>query len=222
MGALRFARLALAAAAGYLAGTIPSADVAARLATRGQVDIRSEGTGNPGAANAMNVLGAKWGVAVMGADIAKGAAACRLGRRLAGDDLGAHVGGVSAVAGHCHPVWTSFRGGKGVATSVGQVVATFPVYAPFDVAVAAATHALPRWRNRAFAATTAASVAWVGGAAVWARNGWPNGWGPRPSRALPVAAALSSAIITNRFLAEDRRSAATASRSPISPVTGAT
>src|SRR3954453_1276454 len=105
----RMAGFALAAATGYLAGTVPSADLAARAATGGSTDLRAAGSGNPGAANAMKVLGARWGYVVMAADIAKGALACRLGRRLAGDS-GAHVAGTAAVVGHCFPVWNRFKG----------------------------------------------------------------------------------------------------------------
>ena len=74
-------RLLYSGAAGYLLGTLPSADVAARLATGARADLRTEGSGNPGAANAMAVLGSRWGYGVLGADIGKGAAACLLGRR---------------------------------------------------------------------------------------------------------------------------------------------
>src|ERR1700687_3292423 len=129
-----------AAAAGYAVGTIPSADVATRLATGGHADLRRQGSGNPGAANAMAVLGKGWGYGVLGADIAKGALACGLGRRMAGE-TGAHIGGTAAVVGHCFPVWTGFRGGKGVAASVGQCLMTFPAYFPIDLAVAGLTSA---------------------------------------------------------------------------------
>ncbi|MGH9180580.1 MAG: glycerol-3-phosphate acyltransferase, partial [Acidimicrobiales bacterium] len=95
------ARLVVAAGCGYVLGTIPSSDVAARLAG-GPSDLRTVGTGNPGGANALVVLGRIWGGAIMAADIAKGAGACVLGRRLAGD-TGAHVGGTAAVVGHCFP-----------------------------------------------------------------------------------------------------------------------
>ncbi len=74
-------RLVAAAAAGYAAGLLPSADLAARRATRGAVDLREHGSGNPGGANAVAVLGRRWGYAVMAADIAKAAAAARVGRR---------------------------------------------------------------------------------------------------------------------------------------------
>ncbi|MDP9070918.1 MAG: glycerol-3-phosphate acyltransferase [Actinomycetota bacterium] len=190
-------RLLLSALLGYAVGTLPSADAATRLATGGRGDLRSMGTGNPGAANALGVLGKRWGYAILAADTTKGAAACLLGRRLAGD-TGAHVGGTAAVVGHCYPLWNGFRGGKGVAVSVGQCLATFPVYVPIDLAVAGLTVA-GRWRSRTFATTAVASAAWVGAASLWWRRGWPNGWGPRPSGALPAAAAATTAVILSRF-----------------------
>jgi len=197
--ARRWARIAAAAAAGYGAGLVPSAGVAARLASGGRVDLREHGSGNPGGANAAAVLGARWGCAVMAADIAKGAAASRVGRHLAGD-AGQHVGAVAAVVGHCYPVTARFRGGKGVGCSVGQCLATLPAYLPADLAVAAAVAAGP-WRQRAFTATAVSSVAWVAAATLWWRRGWPNAWGGPPTAALPIAAAASSAVIFQRFWA---------------------
>lgn len=192
-------RTAVAAAAGYLLGTIPSADVAARLATGGTVDLRSTGSGNPGGANAVKVLGAKWGYGVMAADIGKGALACGAGRRIAGG-TGAHVAGTASVIGHCFPAWNGFKGGKGVGCSVGQCLVTFPAYFPIDLGVAAVT-STRRWRSRSFAATAVASVTWVLGGLLWWRRGWPNLWGPTPSAALPAAAAASSAVIIYKFAA---------------------
>jgi len=186
-----------AAALGYLLGTVPCADVATRLATGGTVDLRTIGSGNPGAINASAVLGKRWGYSVLAADIAKGALACVAGRAVAGD-AGMHVGGTASVIGHCFPVWNGFRGGKGVACSVGQVGMTFPAYFPIDLGIAALTGAGP-WRRRAFAATTIASAAWIAGGLVWWRRGWPNLWGPRPTGALPLAAAASSAVILYKF-----------------------
>jgi len=189
-------RLIAAATTGYALGTIPSADVAARLATRGATDLRDAGSGNPGAANAMAVLGKRWGYGVLIADVTKGAAACATGRRLAGA-VGAHIGGTAAVVGHCLPVWNGFRGGKGVAASAGQCLATFPAYFPIDLGVALAT---ARWRRQALAATVAASVTWVVAGVVWWRRGWPNLWGPQPSAALPLAAVATSGVILSRFM----------------------
>ena len=197
-------RLAGAAATGYLLGTIPSADVAARVATRGRTDLRLAGSGNPGAANAIRVLGPRWGYAVMAADIGKGAAAGRLGQRIARYGDGAHVGSVAAVVGHCWPVWSGGRGGKGVATSVGQCAVTFPAWSVADLAVAAVTAASPVWKQRALGATAVSSAAWVAAAVVWWRRQLPNAWGPTPTGALPLAAAASSAVILQRFLAAGR------------------
>jgi len=104
------------------------------------------------------------------------------------------------VAGHCYPVWNGFDGGKGVATSVGQCLATFPAYFPIDAAVAVATASSQRWRQRAFAATLVSSTCWVLGSVLWWRRGWSNWWGPEPSGLLPIASALSTAMIVKRFV----------------------
>ena len=196
-------RLALAAAAGYALGMVPSADLAARWATGGDVDLRQTGSGNPGGVNARAVLGSRWGYGVMAADIAKAALACRMGGRLAGD-TGQHLAGTGAVVGHCYPAVRGFDGGKGVGCSVGQCLATFPAYFPLDVGVAGLVAAGP-FRRRAFAATATASATWVAASVVWWKRGLPNGWGPRPSAALPLAAAVSSAVILSRFAREERR-----------------
>lgn len=193
----RSGRFAGAVAIGYALGMFPTADLVARRAGR---DLRSEGSGNPGGANALKVMGTSAGVTVMAVDIVKGAAACAVGGVLAGPTA-AHVAGTASVAGHCYPVWNGFRGGKGVAASVGQCLATFPAYFPIDAAIAAATAANPRWRQRAFAATAVSSVCWVAGGLVWWRMGWRNLWGPRPTVMLPVTAAVSSAMIFQRFVA---------------------
>jgi glycerol-3-phosphate acyltransferase PlsY len=190
-----------AAATGYLIGTIPCADTAARLATGGTVDLRHAGTGNPGAVNAMAVLGKKWGWGILAADAAKGALASAAGRRLGGS-TGAHVAGTAAVVGHCLPVWKGFRGGKGVAVSLGQCAATFPAYLPIDLTVA---WAVGRWKGRTFPGTVAASTTWVLAGVLWWRNGWPNGWGPPPTAALPASAAVSSVVIAYKFLIADFR-----------------
>ncbi|HEX7276846.1 MAG TPA: glycerol-3-phosphate acyltransferase [Acidimicrobiales bacterium] len=183
------------ALAGYLVGTVPSADVASRLATGGAVDLRTRGSGNPGAVNAMEVLGRGWGSAILAADALKGVAACAVGRRLAGG-TGAHVAGTAAVVGHCFPVWKRFRGGKGVAVSLGQCLATFPAYLPVDLTVA---WAVGRWSGRALPGTAAASATWVAAGALWSSRRWPNLWGPPPTAALPVASAVSSAVILYKF-----------------------
>lgn len=195
----RLFRIASAAAAGYLAGLIPSADMAARAASGGRVDLREHGSGNPGGANAAAILGPRWGYAVMAADIAKGAAAARIGRRIAGD-TGQHLAAVAAVLGHCYPITKEFQGGKGVGCSVGQCLATLPGYLPADLAIATAVAAGP-WRQRAFTATAVSSAVWVTAATLWWRRGWPNAWGGTPTVGHPLAAAATSAVIFQRFAA---------------------
>ena len=186
-----------AAVVGYLMGSFPSADIATRLATNGNVDLRTTGSGNPGAANAKDVLGARWGAGVMAADIGKAAAACSAGRRLGGD-LGAHVGGTAAVVGHCFPVWNGFRGGKGFACAVGQVATTFPVFLPAGMGVVGATVSAP-WKSKSTAVTVAGAISWVGAATLWWRKGWSNSFGPKATVALPLAAVATSAIVLSRF-----------------------
>jgi acyl phosphate:glycerol-3-phosphate acyltransferase len=200
----RTIRLISAAAGGYLLGTLPSADVASRVATGGSVDLRSSGTGNPGGMNARRMLGHRIGAAVIAADAAKGAAACAWGRRRAGD-VGAHVAGAAAVVGHCYPIWSGFRGGKGVATSFGQCVYTFPAYAPLDVGLALAVARIPGLRRPALVSVTASSIAWVLASVAWWRRGLPNLWGPRPTAALPLANAATVLIIASRAAALVRR-----------------
>lgn len=201
---LRLPRLLFAAASGYLLGTLPSADVAARLTTGGDVDLRSSGSRNPGGVNAIRLLGSTPGRAVIVADVAKGYVACACGR-LAGGDSGAHIAGVAAVAGHCYPVWTRFRGGKGVATCFGQCLYTFPAFAPAQLAVAVAASRIPRVRQRALVSAGAASAAWLTASVLWWRRELPNSWGPEPTVALPLATIATVLVVASAFARALRR-----------------
>jgi glycerol-3-phosphate acyltransferase PlsY len=196
------ARLAAAAVIGYVAGTFPSADLATRLAARG-TDLRTEGSGNPGALNAAAVLGRRWGLAVLGADMAKGTVAGIAGRAVAGD-AGAYAAATGSIAGHIAPLWNGFRGGKGVATSAGACLAVFPAYFPIDAAVAAISAAASQQAERSIQVSCAV---WTTAAIVWWRRGLPNGWGPPPGPGLPLFTAVSSAMILAKFRAARRTSA---------------
>jgi glycerol-3-phosphate acyltransferase PlsY len=184
----------LAVALGYVLGTFPSADLAARFATGGARDIRTMGSGNPGAANVLGELGKKWGAFVLVLDIAKGAAACAVARWIA-DDPGACAAGSAAVIGHCFPLWNGFRGGKGIATAGGQVLMTFPAILPVEFVLVGLGRKL---RSRIYGAVCAV---WVAGAAVWWAADLPNLWGTEPSAALLWSALLSAAVILYRFAA---------------------
>lgn len=204
---MRLRDLCRSAVVGYLLGTIPAADIAAKLA--GGPDLRDVGSGNPGATNAAAVLGSSFGAGVLLVDIAKGSVAARGGQRIGGAVAGsalAQVGACSAVIGHCYPVWTGFRGGKGVATGVGQVLATFPAFFPADLAIALATVTSSRWKRKAFAATNSANVAWVVLSLVWNRKQMANLWGPDPTPALPIGACVSSLVMYRRFVQANNRS----------------
>jgi glycerol-3-phosphate acyltransferase PlsY len=154
--------------------------------------------------NALRVLGRRAGVAVALADVAKGVLACVAGRALAGD-AGAHAAGVAAVAGHCYPVTARFRGGKGVATSFGQCVATFPAYAPLDAAIATVVVRLPGLRRPALASVAVSSGTWILAGVVWWRRRLPNLWGPRPTAMLPLANAGTTAVLASRAVLALRR-----------------
>jgi glycerol-3-phosphate acyltransferase PlsY len=107
----------------YLIGTFPSASIVARA---NGIDIRSVGSGNPGASNVTRVLGWRNGVWVFGLDIVKGALAAGLGLAAQGRPAG-YVMGAAAVIGHVFPIWTRFRGGKGVATGGGIAATMSPI-----------------------------------------------------------------------------------------------
>jgi glycerol-3-phosphate acyltransferase PlsY len=125
--------LALKSIIAYFLGTLLGSLILGRL--RG-VDIRSMGSGNAGATNALRTQGKAFGLFVLVFDIGKGVAAVlwvpSLG--LAGVELGPPAPpswlvlacGLAVILGHVYPVWYGFRGGKGVATMVGVVGAVDP------------------------------------------------------------------------------------------------
>lgn len=188
--------MAAAGAFGYLSGAFPTADIVTRIATRGRLNLRTEGSGNPGATNAAKVLGTKWGIVVLFVDMAKGALAGFVGGTIGGD-LGAYVAATLAIAGHILPVWSGFRGGKGVATSAGACLAVFPLFFPIDLVVAAIGAVAAKNAERA---TQLSCLVWCTAAFVWWRADISNAWGPRPSWALFAFALASSAMILAKFV----------------------
>ncbi len=91
------------------------------------VDIRTLGSGNPGATNVWRTLGFRFGIAVALLDIAKGAVAALLGLAFGGDLVGV-LAGVAAMVGHWRPLFLGFaRGGKMVATTGGVALALAPL-----------------------------------------------------------------------------------------------
>lgn len=114
--------------ASFAFGTIPSGYLIGRLHG---VDIRSHGSGNIGATNASRVLGKKAGIFTLLFDVAKGALAVVIGISNAGlSPLAAvlpSLCGLAAVVGHCYSPLLHFKGGKGVATSLGAFLVAAPI-----------------------------------------------------------------------------------------------
>jgi len=118
---------------GYLLGSIPTSVWVGKMFFN--VDIREHGSKNAGATNTFRVLGKKPGSLVFAVDVVKGASAVVLAGMIAGSvnseisSIHKIIGGVAAVVGHVFPVYVGFRGGKGVATSFGVILAIAPVSA---------------------------------------------------------------------------------------------
>ncbi|MBN2629878.1 MAG: glycerol-3-phosphate 1-O-acyltransferase PlsY [Rhodobacteraceae bacterium] len=112
--------LALTALASYLLGSIPFGMVITRLMGLG--DLRQIGSGNIGATNVLRTGNKAAALATLLLDAAKGAVAVLIARALVGPEA-AQVAGLFSFLGHLYPVWLGFRGGKGVATFLGTLLA---------------------------------------------------------------------------------------------------
>jgi len=160
--------------AAYLLGSIPTGFLVARA--KG-IDIRTVGSGNIGATNAMRVLGKPAGIFVLLIDTLKGYIACGLlvvlflpagygvsGRILNVDDLerAKIIAGIFAVLGHNYTCWLKFKGGKGIATSAGVYLAL----APWALLIAAVVFLLALLATR-YASVSSISAAVALPAAVW-------------------------------------------------------
>jgi glycerol-3-phosphate acyltransferase PlsY len=109
----------------YLIGAIPIGLLVARAF--GVVDVRSQGSGNIGAANVLRTAGRLPGVLTLAGDIAKGFLAVVAGTAVGGSVPGAPaVAAVAAIVGNCWSVYLRFRGGKGVATGLGAFLRLAP------------------------------------------------------------------------------------------------
>lgn len=114
--------LALAAVFGYVLGSIPFGLVLARVMGLG--NLRNIGSGNIGATNVLRTGSKKAAALTLLLDGGKGAVAVILARVWIGEDA-AQIAGLLAFVGHCFPVWLRFKGGKGVATFLGLMLALF-------------------------------------------------------------------------------------------------
>ncbi|MCX7634039.1 MAG: glycerol-3-phosphate 1-O-acyltransferase PlsY [Turneriella sp.] len=114
--------------AAYLVGSFPTAYLVVRW-LKG-IDIRTVGSGNVGATNAMRVLGKRWGIAILMVDALKGFVPVLLVlNHFPGSESQryAMLAGICTMLGHAFPVWLRFRGGKSVATGLGVMLALVPL-----------------------------------------------------------------------------------------------
>ncbi|MCS7272740.1 MAG: glycerol-3-phosphate 1-O-acyltransferase PlsY [Fimbriimonadales bacterium] len=121
---MAFEALLLALVAAFWVGALPFGFWVARLHG---VDIRKVGSGNIGATNVFRVLGAKWGLTVLVLDALKGWLPTWVVVRSGADDVSAILVGVAAILGHTFSPLMGFRGGKGIATGLGALLAASPL-----------------------------------------------------------------------------------------------
>lgn len=108
----------------YLLGSIPTAVWYAKYFHN--VDIREHGSKNAGATNSLRVLGKKAGIIVLLIDAMKGLIPVLVSKYLEMPDTTAFLIGLTSVFGHLFPIFSGFKGGKGVATSLGVIIAVSP------------------------------------------------------------------------------------------------
>ena len=113
--------LALWALIGYILGSIPFGMVLARVMGLG--NLREIGSGNIGATNVLRTGNKPAAALTLILDAGKGAAALLAARWLTGAEDAAQLAGLCAMLGHCFPIWLGFKGGKGVATFLGVMIA---------------------------------------------------------------------------------------------------
>ena len=180
-----------AAVAGYALGSVNPATLIARVFG---TDLRSVGSGNPGATNIGRALGPAWGVVVGGLDILKGFVPALAFGLIAGEIAG-EIAGLAAVLGHITSPWLRGRGGKGVATTLGAILGVqpwfaIPVLIAFGIGVAV-------WHRVGLGASLGAVVLAISGVVAGAA-GWVD-----PSDAW--FAVLLAALVLARHVGNVRR-----------------
>jgi glycerol-3-phosphate acyltransferase PlsY len=178
--------LALVVLASFLLGSVNPASIVARVLGK---DLAHSGSGNPGATNAGRVLGLRWGVVVGLLDVLKGFLPVVVVQQVMGT-VPALCAGLAVVLGH---IWSPFlrgHGGKGVATSLGAILAVQPWFALLMVVV----FAVLVWRMRwvAGASVSACLVLLALGVGTWA------GWVPGGSRDVGAWCAVLALVVIYR------------------------
>ncbi len=165
----------LVALGAYLLGSVPNGFLIGRAQG---VDLRTAGSGNIGATNALRVLGKGWGYTCFALDFAKGFVAVLVARTVVADALGlvpAWAGiaaAVMVIVGHNFPVWLKFKGGKGIATSGGVILGLFP-WPAFVIPLATWVIFFFATRYVSLASIACAVMVPVSLAGLW-MAGWPG------------------------------------------------
>lgn len=136
-------RYILAAVIAYLLGSISTGIIVSKLS--GGPDLHTVGSKSTGATNALRTMGKKRGAIVFLGDVFKAQFACLFGWLLTGQFYGVMLAGLMAIIGHNWPVFFGFKGGKGVSSTVGVMLCTFPVAAAICDVVTIAIIALTRY-----------------------------------------------------------------------------
>jgi len=150
--------LALVAGLGYLLGSVPFGVVVSRLF--GLADPRGVGSGNIGATNVLRSGNKPAAALTLILDAGKGGAAVLIARAALGEDAAQAAGG-AAFLGHLFPVWLGFRGGKGVATFLGVILALAPLAGLAACATWAAIAALFRFSSLAALVAAGMAPVWL-------------------------------------------------------------
>lgn len=123
-----FVKFIIIVLAGYLIGNVNFAIIISKFK---KSDIRTHGSGNPGTMNMTRTFGVKVGIAVMALDMLKGVVSALIGFWLLKENslasVGLFTGGLSAIVGHIYPIIYKFKGGKGIATTLGVFLVCEPV-----------------------------------------------------------------------------------------------
>ncbi len=176
------AALLIALLAGYLLGSVPFGFLAAK--SKG-IDIRQHGSGNIGATNVWRVCGWRCGLPVFILDALKGVAAVWVGKWIVQQmpELAESVmllsitSAAGCILGHSFPAWLQFKGGKGVATSLGVMIGLMPLASLCAFAVWAVVFKVSGYVSLAsiVAAVVLPTMVGVGNFTGWA-YGWPPFW----------------------------------------------
>lgn len=180
----------VAAVVAFLLGSVNPATILARVLGK---DLAGSGSGNPGATNAGRVLGLRWGVVVGVADVLKGYLPVVLASAFLGSVV-ALVVGLAVVLGH---IWSPFlkgHGGKGVATSLGAILAVQPWFG----LVMLLLFVLLVWRLRWVAGASVSACLLLFVLGLLAVAGWLPGWVPDVSRETGVWCAVLALVVIYR------------------------